>query len=132
MQRDQGNNTNNATADIWTDLKGLASNDTATSVTATSGIIGGTTYKVRVRSLNKHGWGAWSNVNNIRAAAVPNSPPTASTTNSSLWVVISWSEPFNNGLNITQYKVEILRKVGTWSANSECDGTTNQTIIANR
>ncbi|TNV75036.1 hypothetical protein FGO68_gene6423 [Halteria grandinella] len=132
VQRDQGNNTNNGTADVWTDLKGLASNDTSTSVTATAGIVGGTTYKVRVRSLNKHGWGPWASVVNIRAAAVPNAPPSVSTTNSTLWIIISWTEPFNNGLNITQYKVEILRKVGTWSTNSECDATTNQTIIANR
>jgi hypothetical protein len=106
VQRNQGNSTG---SDSWTDIKGLATNDTATTITNSTGIVGGTTYKFRVRALNKHGWGPYSANATVRAANVPSAPAPGSvtTSNSTLWVVIKWTAPFNNGLTITSYKIEI-------------------------
>jgi hypothetical protein len=104
IQRNQGNNTLDAT-DVWTDLMGLSSNDTTLTYQTSASIVGGTTYKVRVRALNKYGWGLYSTYTSIRCARVPN-PPTASlinTTNSTIYILIRWSPPFNNGLDITKY-----------------------------
>ena len=123
VQRDQGNNTNNATSDIWTSIKGSPTNDTNTFALTSSGIVGGTTYKVRVRALNKYGWGPWGSVVNIRCAKAPNQPPSVTTTNSTTYITISWTAPFNNGLTITEYKIEIKKKSGAgYGTTSECDG----------
>lgn len=77
--------------------------------------MGGTTYKVRVRALNKHGWSNWSSVVNVRAATKPSSSITITTTNSSTSIVISWTQPYNSGLDITAYYIAIKRKIaGSW------------------
>lgn len=132
VQLDQGNNTANTTTDVWTDIKGFATNDTSTSVNNyMTGIVGGTTYKVRVRALNKHGWGPWGPVSNVRCASAPSAPTSVTTANNTVYVTISWSLPFNNGLDVSAYKIEIARKSGTWSAHAECDGT-NSTIVSLR
>lgn len=58
-------------------------NDTTNPYTNTTNIIGGTTYKVRIRALNKYGWGVWGSVAFIRCSSPPNAPPVVTTTNSS-------------------------------------------------
>ena len=83
----------------------LFTNDTTTPYTNTTGIIGGTTYQVRVRALNKYGWGAWGSVAQITCASPPNAPPSVTTTNNTVYLQVSWTQPFNNGLNITAYKI---------------------------
>ena len=86
VQIDQGNNTANTSTTVWTDMKGnypLFVNDTTSPYTNTTNIIGGTTYKVRIRALNKYGWGVWGSVAFIRCASPPNAPPVVTTTNSS-------------------------------------------------
>ena len=100
---DQGNNTDNATADVWIDLRGLSPLSTSNTY-STSAVIAGTTYKMRVRALNKYGWGPFSNVGNIRAAGAPvGSAITITTANQTTSMRISWTAAFNNGLDITQY-----------------------------
>lgn len=131
VQRNQGNNTNTAT-DVWTDIKGLASNDSANWALTTSGIIGGTTYKIRIRAYNKYGWGPWSSTVNVRCAKVPGVPPSITTSNSTTFIVVSWTAPINNGLDITEYKIEIKKKSGSgYSTTAECDGK-NAVVFANR
>ncbi len=133
VQRDQGNNTSSALPDEWTDIKGLSTLDTATWAATSSGIVGGTTYKVRVRALNKHGWGPWSSTTNIRCAKAPLAPPSVTTTNTTVYVKVNWDVPTNNnGLTITKYLVEFQKKAGAWSTIlGECDGS-NTVIFAAR
>jgi hypothetical protein len=84
-----------------------------------------------VRALNKHGWGPWSATANIRAASAPAAPATVTTANDTVYIAISWDLPFNNGFDVTSYKIEIAKKSGSWGTSSECDGT-DPTIIAAR
>lgn len=104
IQRNQGNNTVDAT-DVWIDLGGLSSNDTTLTYQTGTSIVGGTTYKVRVRATNKYGFGAFSAYSTVRCARVPDAPTASliSTTNTSVNVIVKWSAPFNNGLDITKY-----------------------------
>lgn len=105
-------------------MRGIATNDSSTTLTNTTDIIGGTTYKIRVNALNKHGWSGWGTVFTVRCASKPAAPPSISTTNSSTYISISWTAPFNNGLNITAYKIEIQKKSGaSWLTSTECDGS---------
>lgn len=86
---------------------------------------------MRVRALNKYGYSSWSSVANIRAACAPNAPSIVTTTNSSLQIKITWDEPFNNGLDITAYKIELMKKSGSWLASPECNGA-DATVVATR
>lgn len=105
-------------------MNGILSNDSATVYTNTTNIVGGTTYKIRVNALNKYGWSGWGTVFTCRCASQPAQPPSISTTNSSTYIQIFWTAPFNNGLNITAYKIEIQKKSGaSWLTSSECDGS---------
>lgn len=127
----QGNNTLDAN-DVWTDLRGLTSNDTTLTYTKNTGIVGGTTYKVRVRASNKYGFGQFSAYTNIRCARVPLAPSGITTTNSSLLIVVSWTAPFNSGLDITKYQIQIRKRDGvTWvnAPTAECDGT-NAAVVS--
>ena len=127
IQRDSGNG---SSPGVWIDMRGfypLVSNDTSSPYTNTTDIIGGTTYLVRTRALNKYGWGPWGTPASIRCASPPNAPPSIMTANSSIYINISWTEPFNNGLNITAYRIQILKNSGTafLTNTAECDGANN-------
>lgn len=115
-------------------MKGLVINDTTVNYQTSLNIVGGTTYKVKIRALNKYGWGPFGSYATIRCAKVPNvvTGTTVTTTNNTLWMDISWVAPFNNGLTITKYTVQIKKKDGSWAnaPTSECDGA-NAVIVAN-
>jgi len=57
-------------------------------------------------------------------------PPIVTTSNYSIYVNISWTQPFNNGLNITAYRIQILKQTGTsfLTNTAECDGANNLII----
>lgn len=57
VQWDSGSN-----GAFWSNLAGFSSNYLATSYTATSAIIAGTTYRIRIRAKNYWGYGPFSNV----------------------------------------------------------------------
>ena len=78
------------------------------------------------------GWGSFSPSVIIRASSVPAQMAAPTTTIDPVTggVLISWSQPANNGNIITGYKIEILDTTGTiWSTTTSCDGTLS-TIIA--
>ena len=82
--------------------------------------------------MNKYGWGPWGSVVNIRCARPPNAPPSVTTTNSSTSITVSWTVPFNGGLTITEYRIEIKRKSGAgYGTTTECDGK-NAVIFSDR
>lgn len=111
LQRNEGNNTDpdNAT-DVWVDINGLSPLSLVDDFQTSLDIIGGSTYKVRVRALNKHGWGPWSPDFSIRCARAPDTASWITTANSTLDFLISWHLPFNGGLQIERYYIRIMKK----------------------
>jgi hypothetical protein len=83
------------------------------------------TYDARVRAKNIHGWGEFSEVASLLAAKVPDDISLAATLSytSSTTVRISWSEPNNGGLTITETLVEVKDGSNTFVEINECSGT---------
>jgi hypothetical protein len=55
----------------WTDVVGLSPSYTSTSIILSTGIVGGSTYKFKIRALNVIGWGGFSSETSIQAATTP-------------------------------------------------------------
>src|SRR5690242_3797157 len=55
----------------WTDLIGNSPSSTALSYSVTTGITAGSSYQFKVRARNVFGWGSFSPVTTIKAAAKP-------------------------------------------------------------
>ncbi len=98
--------------------------DTDTSYTIT-GLTGRTSYSVRVRAVNVHGNGEWSDVdvNSFATTDPPIEPetpnaPTASAGNRQ--IRLSWTAPEANGARITRYTIECT---SSNEGNHRCDGT---------
>jgi hypothetical protein len=75
-------------------------------------VVPGAAYHVRVRALNKWGYGPFSAVVVLAATApaAQMSPPTV--VNSGGSVLITWVAPSSNGSPITAYKIELLQADG--------------------
>jgi hypothetical protein len=59
-------------SEVWTDLRGGSLiSSLSTSYTLTTNVVGGTSYKFRVRAQNAQGYGPYSNIITIKAAQVP-------------------------------------------------------------
>jgi hypothetical protein len=133
LQRNEGNNTDSGTTtDIWLDLNGLSPLSVVNDFQTSDDIVGGTTYKVRVRALNKHGWGPWSQFFTIRCARAPDVSSWITTANSTTNFDIRWHLPFNGGLQIERYYIRIMKKgsatqmldPNNWFEDLEnCDGS---------
>jgi hypothetical protein len=133
LQRNEGNNTDSGTTtDIWLDLNGLSPLSVVNDFQTSTDIVGGTTYKVRVRALNKHGWGPWSQFFSIRCARAPDVSSWITTANSTTNFDIRWHLPFNGGLQIERYYIRIMKKgsatqmldPNNWFEDLEnCDGS---------
>lgn len=61
----------------------------------------------------------------MRAAKAPNPPATITIANNTVYFTISWSDPVNNGLDVTSYTVLIYKRTISNYAllTTECDGT---------
>lgn len=111
LQRNDGNNTDpGVETDTWVDINGLSPLSLVNDFQTSEDIIGGTTYKVRVRALNKHGWGPWGEFFSIRCARAPDVASWITTANSTTNFLISWHLPFNGGLQIERYYIRIMKK----------------------
>lgn len=111
LQRNEGNNTDpGVDTDTWLDINGLSPLSLVNDFQTSEGIIGGTTYKVRVRALNKYGWGPWGQFFSIRCARAPDVASWITTANSTTEFLISWHLPFNGGLQIERYYIRIMKK----------------------
>ncbi|WP_420435575.1 fibronectin type III domain-containing protein [Candidatus Poriferisocius sp.] len=101
----------------------------STSYTIT-GLTGRTSYSVRVRAVNVHGNGEWSDVEagsfattNPPLAPEPPNAPTATAGNRQ--VRLSWTAPEANGARITRYTIECTSGL---TGNHRCDsGSANNT-----
>jgi hypothetical protein len=61
----------NNTGDSWFDIMGLSPISLALSTIKTLDVQGGLVYQFRVRAQNIHGWGAYSDSVEIKAAQIP-------------------------------------------------------------
>jgi predicted phage tail protein len=81
----------------------------ATGITSQSytviGLVLGTTYEFTVEAQNSVGFSNPSTSVSFLHAIVPEAPATPSTTNSGTNIVVDWSEPSNNGAEITSYSI---------------------------
>lgn len=97
-------------------------------------MVSGTTYRFRVRAANVYGWGDFSSVLSVKAAAKPAQVLSVSTTvdDATGKLKISWLPPSSNGDSITEYKVEIAETLlATYYAESTyCPGTST-TLLQN-
>jgi hypothetical protein len=76
----------------------------------TTGIVTGTTYRFKVKAVNKWGAGTFSASNlSVLAASVPVkiATPTTSIDAATGGVTIVWSLPDKRGSDITAYKIEL-------------------------
>lgn len=71
------------------------------------GLVLGTTYQFVVEARNDVGYSEVSDSITILHALIPDIPSTPLSTNSGQDVVISWSEPEDNGSAITSYTIVI-------------------------
>ena len=101
----------------------------STSYTIT-GLTGRTSYSVRVRAVNVHGNGEWSDVEADSFATTdpplaPETPNAPTATAGNRQVRLSWTAPEANGARITRYTIECTS--GN-QGNNRCDsGSTNNT-----
>ncbi len=86
-----------------------------------TGLTGSTRYSVRVRAVNIHGNGAWSEVASeiTQAPAVPGTPTEFTATAGNRQVRLSWTAPAANGARITSYTITCTGT--TTNVNHVCD-----------
>jgi hypothetical protein len=121
----------------WQSLLGDPSASLLLEYTATgAGVVtGGTTYQFRVRAANVLGWGPWSAVVAVLAAAPPGQMASLSTEIDPgldpLSVKISWTAPDANGDALAAYEVQIREQGGAeFSATGTCDGAVSAVVSA--
>ena len=118
----------------WQDLQGgptSADYSLLTTHVVTSGVTAGQPYKFRVRAHNVHGWGPYSELWTVVAAAAPEAPTAAVTSIENTFVKIYWDEPAASSATIDGYEVYIAAANGTFiNEKTYCDGFSSATILA--
>ena len=91
----------------WNNRSGETTGDTGTSVTIT-GLTNETAYQVRVRAGNSVGDSPWSQESAMATPTpqVPDPPAAPTLTHGDQSLEVSWTEPADNGANITDYDVQ--------------------------
>ena len=72
-----------------------------------TGLSVGSTYTFKIQARNAFGYGPFSDVVLILAAQIPDQPLAPTTTFDRTTVLIQWTEPFNQGSEITGYEIHI-------------------------
>jgi hypothetical protein len=110
----------------WYDLIGEDTNYyTGTSFTFTEEIIPGSTYKMRIRAHNLHGWGEWSDVSIVLSTGIPDKPDPLTSVKNNIYIRFSWTDPDHNFEAIDSYSI-LFQHVDRMSFSAEtdyCDGT---------
>jgi hypothetical protein len=102
---------------------------TALIATASSGVVGGSSYLFRVRASNTHGWGDYSAELTVLASGVPDQPVAPTTVLESLDVRITWTAPGDNYGGITAYELAIADSTGAAvTENTYCDGSVSPVL----
>ena len=101
----------------------------ATSV-AVPGLVGGVTYRFKVRARNVYGAGAFSSELSVLASDLPDkvATPTVSVGAAATSVTIAWSAPFDHAAPVDYY--EVLLQAAGGAFVTACDGTDAAIIAA--
>ena len=102
---------------------------TETTVTLTSSIVAGSTYRFRIRAENIHGQGSFSSIVPLKAAGVPLTmdSPVTYFDNTNGDVIVAWSAPTSDGYEaISSYTVLFATSL----TPSTSDTTTYKTLAA--
>jgi len=75
-------------------------------------VFAGSTYKLKVRAHNIHGWGEWSEVGRVLATGVPDEPDPPITVINNKFVRITWTDPAANFEAIDSYRVLVVHSDG--------------------
>jgi large repetitive protein len=98
-----------------------------------TGLTSGVTYNFKVQSRNSHGFSDYSDEVTLLCAFKPDAPLTVTTSISNSDVIVSWSNPVDNGSPITGYQVYVVQHNSAIYTleSTECDGSTTD-VISNR
>lgn len=105
LQWDAGTN-----AATWTDLIGdgvVSPYSTATAYLFSDNVFAGTTYKMRIRAYNIHGWSEWSSILITHSTGIPDKPLPATTSVNNKFIRVSWVAPNNNYEALDAFKIKI-------------------------
>ena len=86
-----------------------------------TGLTNGTKYEIRVRARAANGVGPWSPAEGAVPVAAPAAPLRLTVDPGNELLKVSWDAPFNNGAEITGYKVQYCDT----AASGGCSGDTN-------
>ena len=106
----------------WRCASGWSNAGTATDTThVVTGLLGSTSYSVRVQAANSAGTSGWSNTYTITTDApeAPDTPSEFTATPGNRNIRLSWTAPATNGARITRYT--IICESGTTDGNHRCD-----------
>ena len=92
----------------WQSLVGNPTNYMGLTFTVTAGVVPGSLYTFRLRALNVHGWGAYSEYIQATPSWLPSKMQTVVSSIENTYVKLSWIKPSANGAEITAYRVLIL------------------------
>jgi len=95
--------------------------------TQTAGISAGSNYRYKYRAKNAHGWGSFSPIVTIMAAAVPDQLAAVTTSLSGTGVQFTWAvTPNDHGSPVTEYRVKFKQFDSSYVLNpTDCDASTN-------
>ena len=111
-------------------------NTTSASFVTTATISANTSYTIRVRAYNIHGFGSYSSDFETISSGLPSqmSTPTVeyvAITSITGGISITWLEPNANSGTLDQYEITIADINGTYRIPSTCDGS-NSTVFSDR
>jgi hypothetical protein len=95
------------------------------------GLSTGSNYIFEIESRNEFGYSIASNSVYIYCAYIPEQITSIVTSVNDDTIMISWIAPYNNGVAITSYTIDILRNDGLFSEDLvNCDGSTSEIVSA--
>lgn len=119
----------NAVAAAWADVQGLPPSDSTDLSFTTTDVVGGESYRFRVRAYNVYGPGEYSDEVVIEASAAPDQVTGVATSVVDTDVLISWTAPSFNYKTISQYDILILDNDGTWRNDmTYCNGSVSSVV----
>lgn len=101
----------------WFNVIGFSPSSLVLKTTITSEVVGGVTYKFKVRARNVHGWAPeFSESSGIKAAQIPDKMAKLSTSIDAATggVRIDWVAPHDGYQEITEYSIEIKGSTSSW------------------
>ena len=115
----------------WRCASGWSNAGTATDTThVVTGLLGSTSYSVRVQAANAAGTSGWSNTYTVTTdpATAPGIPSGFTATPGHRNLRLSWTAPATNGARITRYTITCTSGTPDPDSNHRCDQTSPDNI----